>query len=82
MRDFWYEVGLPIAVIGAMFGAVFSVVIGVISVLEAYQCGKYEAVTGKPTRYEGLTCYVQDKAEWYSWAEYKHRLVTKGEFSK
>jgi len=62
--------------------AVFAGVIALFTALEHYQCGKYESVTGKPTRYEGLSCYVQDTGNWYAWTEYQHRLATKGEFSK
>lgn len=61
---------------------VFAGAIGLSTTLEHYQCGEYESVTGKPTRYEGMSCYVQDTGNWYAWAEYKHRLATKGEFSK
>lgn len=61
---------------------VFAVALGLSTTLEHYQCGKYESVTGKPTRYEGMSCYVQDTGNWYAWTEYKHRLATKGEFSK
>ena len=82
MRDFWYDLGLPIAMTLCSLAMFFGLAIGIGALFESYQCSKYEAVTGKPTRYEGLSCYVQDTGSWYVWAEYKHRLVTKGDFSK
>jgi hypothetical protein len=55
--------------------------ISLIAGLEAYQCSQYENVTGKQTKYAGLVCYIQDGHDWYSWQEYKNRLVTKGKMS-
>jgi len=82
MGHFFDEYVLPMLCGAGLMVLVFTVLISMFTVLEVYQCAKYETVTSKPTRYEGLACYVQDKGEWYSWTEYKHRLATKGEFSK
>lgn len=60
----------------------FAGLIGGLAGMEAYQCNVYQGVTGKPTKYEGLSCFVQDGGNWYAWTEYKYRLVTKGEFTK
>lgn len=82
MRDFLEDAGLPLlCIVGAMV-VFFSAIIGIFTTLEMYQCSKYESVTGRPTRYEGLSCYVQDEGTWYMWSEYKNRLVAKGEFKK
>lgn len=82
MRGFWYDIGLTIAVIAGGMVLFLSIVVGIGAAFESYQCTKYETVTGRPTRYDGLACYVQDGGAWYAWAEYKHRLATKGEFGK
>ena len=82
MRDFLEDVGPQILCIGGVMAVFFSVIIGIATTLEMYQCSKYESVTGRPTRYEGLSCYVQDEGTWYMWSEYKNRLVAKGEFKK
>lgn len=76
------DIVLPVMAFAACFVVLFAALVGGATALEAYQCGKYESVTGKQTRYEGLSCYVQDTGNWYAWTEYKHRLATKGEFSK
>ena len=80
------EIVLPVmgftVLVVVLFVVLFAALVGGAAALEAYQCVKYESVTGKPTRYEGLSCYVQDTGNWYAWTEYQHRLATKGEFSK
>lgn len=43
-----------------------------------FECSTYERVTGRYTKLEGLTCYVQEKGVWYEWSEYKLRFATKG----
>lgn len=77
MRDFVREVGLPIFVTGGILGVGICALMIVATALEAYQCAKYEKVTGRPTSYEGLSCYVKDGGQWYIWAEYKHHLAAK-----
>jgi len=47
--------------------------------LDMWQCRSYQETTGKPTKYRAGMCFIKDGGEWYSWTEYKHRLVTKGE---
>ena len=79
MRDFLDFFVIPALLIWAFFlSAAFGISVG----FDAYQCASYEAVTGRQTRFEGLSCYVQDTGNWYAWTEYQYRLATKGEFSK
>lgn len=82
MRDLWCDLGIPLTTTLCALVMFFALALGIGALFESYQCSRYEAVTGKPTRYEGLSCYVQDTGNWYAWDEYKHRLATKGNFSK
>jgi hypothetical protein len=82
MRYFFDDVIFAILLTVGVAALFFSLVIGLCAVLESYQCAKYETVTGKPTQFTGLACYVQDNGGWYSWTEYKNRLVANGDFSK
>ena len=47
-----------------------------------YQCASYAQVTGKPTKFVALDCYIQDGAKWYVWEEYKHRFLANGDLAK
>lgn len=47
-----------------------------------WQCSGYAESTGKPTKYGNAMCFIQDSGQWYSWEEYKHRLVARGEMKK
>lgn len=78
MRDFFYDFFIPSLMVLALMAVSFGISVG----FDAYKCASYETVTGKKTRFKALSCYVQDTGNWYAWAEYKHRLATKGEFSK
>lgn len=71
MKDLFVGCGIIAVVLTAVLGFVRGAV--------GYECSKYEDITGRPTKMAGLTCYVQDTGVWYSWPEYKYRLVTKGE---
>jgi hypothetical protein len=72
----FFKVGLTVI---AMLLGVFGALIFVMCLIEAHQCRSYESVTGMPTKYDGLRCYVQDNQRWYSWEEYKPRLRLKHE---
>lgn len=50
--------------------------------MTAWECAAYQNTTGKETKMAAASCYIKDGGAWYDWSEYKHRLVTKGEFSK
>ena len=82
MRDFVEDVLAPVLGVGVLVVLLTVVVLWLGEALVAYQCSTYEHVTGKATQYTGLSCYVQDGGNWYAWSEYKHRLATKGDFSK
>jgi hypothetical protein len=82
MRELFEDFLMPIIGLLAVLAVFFAIAIGVGAIFDSYQCSRYEKVTGKPTQYEGLSCYVQDGGSWYAWTEYKHRLATKGEFQK
>jgi hypothetical protein len=73
MRDFFEFLGVGACVCGALV-TLFLLLFGLIAVVEWHQCGSYEKVTAKPTKYEGLRCYVEHNGVWYSWEEYKPRL--------
>ena len=47
--------------------------------IDKYSCGQYAEITGKPTKFAALECYIKDGDKWYVWAEYKYRLAAKGE---
>ena len=64
-----------LVVVGA-FGFVFLVVIAPAIALDSYQCGKYQKMTGKETRYEALTCYVETKRGFMPYSELQYREVT------
>lgn len=70
MKDFLGLVALIVVPLAAILGLAMAG--------EAYQCSRYEAVTGKPTRYSGAQCFINDKGEWFAWDEYKNRLVASG----
>ncbi len=67
------------AVMAGMFFVFCVVVIPPLIALDMWQCAAYDTATKKATKYSAGVCYIQDGGEWYSWTEYKHRLVTKGE---
>ena len=59
MRDFFSDVCFPILMGVGLVAAFSSVVIGIAAGLEGYQGDKYETVTERTTRYEGLVWYGQ-----------------------
>ena len=68
--------------LGILLGGFIMFILAVLLIavpIDMWTCAKYEEATGKSTKFMGLTCYVQDKGQWYAWVEYKNRLVTKGE---
>lgn len=62
--------GLMIVIFGGIFGFEY---LG-----NRWDCAGYETATGKPTKYIGNTCYIQDSGQWYAWQEYKNRFVANG----
>lgn len=50
--------------------------------LQSWSCAGYQDTTGKPTKLNAFTCYIQDGSAWYAWEEYKYRLAAKGDFVK
>lgn len=76
MRDFYEMVLLPIAVIAALAMAVIGGIFVLSNWYGSYQCGKYEAITGKATKWVTLDeCYVQTADGWQRWDEYKIRAA-------
>lgn len=65
--------GLVIGVLGATFGLIYQ--------LESWQCTGYQTATGKATKYVRAECYVKDDGAWYSWTEYKNRLIARGQMA-
>ncbi len=53
-------------------------ILGIYVPLTYLDCNGYERGTGKPTKVVALTCYINDTGGWYSWEEYKNRLITRG----
>lgn len=48
-------------------------------IVVSYQCSTYERVTGKPTKTEAMTCYVNEGGQWMAWDEYKLRFATRAQ---
>ena len=62
------------AFVAGMFVFVAIAMFVVVMPVEWTQCRNYEKATGRPTKYEGLNCYVQDKqGDWYRLDELVHR---------
>lgn len=79
MNSFFEDVVVPVAVIVGVCAAALAAIVAVLSALTAYQCAQYETVTGKPTKFAGMECYINDGGKWFAWSEYKNRLVTRGD---
>jgi hypothetical protein len=82
MRDFWYDAIVPMAVICGLVVVALAFIIGFGAASVAYSCAGYEKATGKPTKFVNLDCYIKDGDQWFVWAEYKNRLVTKGSMDR
>jgi hypothetical protein len=80
MSQYDKEFAIVIGGAAVLIAAVLALFVSLILLVDSWQCAKYEEATGKPTKYSGAMCYVQDGGKWYAWAEYKHRLATKGAF--
>jgi len=51
-------------------GTLFGVIILMTSVVDWYNCSTYAEVTGRETKYVGLSCYTKLGDIWYSSDEY------------
>jgi hypothetical protein len=78
MREFLTFIASFVVAMTALFGAI----LGLLAVGERWQCAGYERDTGRPTKYGNAMCFIQDGGQWYSWEEYKNRLVARGEMKK
>lgn len=57
-----------------------SIAVGVRVLRDYYVCSTYTQVTGKETKYSGLSCYVKYNNSWFTFEEYKYRFAGKGDF--
>lgn len=59
-----------LCVIGVPCGLVF----GIMYAVEMSQCSTFMQVTGHPTHYAGLTCYVKDGDEFRTMKQYERTV--------
>jgi hypothetical protein len=73
--------GLCFAVMSSIVACI--IVFGALFAVEKTECSGYQRVTGKDTRFEALTCYLNNNGTWMTTDEYKSSLAgTAGEGSK
>lgn len=58
-----------------IFGLI--VVLGFVTILDKKGCSSYQEETGRHTKHEGFTCFVETESGWYTTGEYKAMLTSK-----
>lgn len=76
MRDFFELVVVPVLIVAVCAALALGLLIGASDAVARYQCGNFQKITGKETRYALLdSCYVSTSEGWQRWDEYKVRAV-------
>jgi hypothetical protein len=78
MTTIFDDLIVPIGVLILVIAAVMAPLFGFAYWVGSAECSTYQQMTGKPTKYTMMACYINDSGQWYHWEEYKLRNATAG----